>query len=82
MRAKIRLTIRELHEHLGLPADVRIVYAWADPDPLAVYLMLEADELDPGLTDDEVAVGFEAPYVHTSPPLIAIPRWAAGHGGD
>lgn len=79
MRAKIRLTARELHERLGLPADVRVVYLWAEPDPAAVYLMVEADELDPGLTDDEVAAGFEAPYV---PPLSTdIPRWVAGHGG-
>lgn len=66
MRAKVRLTAGELHERLGLPDTVRISYAYADPDPIAVYLVLESDDLAGGIDDGQVAAGIEAPLYPTS----------------
>lgn len=71
MRAKIRLTIGEMHDRLGLPHDVRIVYVYAENDPNAIFLIIESDDTPGGITEDQVAAGVETPYVEP-PESIAV----------
>lgn len=71
MIAKIRLTIREMHERLGLPDDMRIVHVYAENDPNTIFLIIESDDTPGGITYDQVAAGVETPYVEP-PESIAV----------
>jgi hypothetical protein len=44
-RGKFVLDAGALHRLLGLPPEVRVVFAYAEPDPTAVHVVVEGEQL-------------------------------------
>lgn len=57
---KVRLTLQEVSDMLGLPATVRVLRMYVEPDPHALFVVVEGDDLQP------VPDGQELPYLGVS----------------
>lgn len=54
---KLRLTLQEVSDMLGLPTGARALRMWVQDDPHALFVAVEGDDLDP------VPDGQELPYL-------------------
>ncbi len=70
-RGRYVLDAGALHRLLGLPPQVRVLFAYADPDPTAVHVVVEGEQLRSyGFGELQRMLGNENESVRATPVLV------------